>query len=133
MAMSMPDLFLIFNHEITPRQKEDARKSLKVERIIDLPPDLKGLWQSIPSQIPELKPCLQPIRRWLKTNAATADYVLVQGDFGACFIMARFALANDLIPVYSTTDRKAVEQHENDGSVTLVHRFKHDIFRRYGV
>jgi hypothetical protein len=129
----MPDLFLIFNHEITPRQKEDARRSLKVERIIDPPPDLKELWQSIPPQIPELKPYLHPIRSWLKKNAATADYVLVQGDFGACFIMVKFALANGLIPIYSTTDRKAVEQHENDGSVTLVHRFKHQIFRKYGI
>ena len=129
----MSDLFLIFNHEITEQQKKNAYKSLKVGRIVDLPPDLKELWRSIPPDLLKIEPYLRPLARWLETNAAKADYVLIQGDFGACFIMVNFALANGLTPVYSTTKRNAAEEHGIDGSVTLVHRFQHQIFRKYGV
>jgi hypothetical protein len=129
----MSDLFLIFNHEITEQQKKDAHKSLRVGRIVDMPPDLKKLWHSIPPELPKIESYLKPFARWLGTNAAKADYVLIQGDFGACFIMVNFALSNGLIPVYSTTDRNAAEEHGIDGSVTLVHRFQHQIFRKYGI
>jgi hypothetical protein len=38
-----------------------------------------------------------------------------------------------MIPVYSTTSREAVEVHHEDGSVELTHRFRHRMFRRYGL
>ena len=60
------------------------------------------------------------------------DYILIQGDFGACFLMVQFAFEKGFIPIYSTTEREAVETHGEDGSVSLTHRFKHRIFRRYG-
>jgi hypothetical protein len=37
----MNSLFLKFNHRLTLVQKDDARASLGVGRIIDLPPDLE--------------------------------------------------------------------------------------------
>lgn len=126
-------IFLIFNHEITGRQAEDARESLGVERIVEPPADLKGLWKSVPPDIPEISSYLEPVKKWLEDNAAPSDYVLVQGDFGATYLMVNFALERGLVPVYSTTDREALEKHDDDGSVSLVHRFKHRIFRRYGV
>ena len=129
----MPDLFLVFNHKITFQQEEDARRSLEVGRIVDLPPGFKDLWKSVPPELPEITGYLEPVKKWLGDNAAPSDYVLIQGDFGACFIMVNFAIANGLIPVYATTDRNAAEEHGIDGSVTLVHRFQHQIFRKYGI
>jgi len=129
----MPDLILIFNHEIMALQVEDARRSLEVERVVDLPPDLKGLWRSIPPELPEIEPYLRPLRRWLEGNAAKGDYVLIQGDFGATYIMVNFSLGQGLVPVYSTTERAAEEKQQSNGAVSLTHRFKHQIFRRYGV
>ena len=64
--MPMPDLFLIFNHEITPLQEEDARRSLGFTRIIDLPPDLKILWRQIPPDLPEIFFYLEPVMEWLE-------------------------------------------------------------------
>ncbi|MEA3280185.1 MAG: CRISPR-associated protein Csx20, partial [Thermodesulfobacteriota bacterium] len=61
------------------------------------------------------------------------DYVLIQGDFGACYIMVRFAFEKGFVPVYSTTRREAVEKQQSDGAVKLVHQFKHQVFRKYGV
>ncbi len=125
-------LFLLFNHQLTSEQEKDARASLKITHIQPLPPELKALWGQIPPHLPEIVQYLQPIRTWLAALAQPDDYVLIQGDFGACFLMVNFALKNKLIPIYSTTVRKAVEEIAEDGSIKLIHRFKHQIFRNYG-
>lgn len=128
----MPDsLFLIFNHDITPVQESDAYSSLGVQRIIVMPPGLKDLWQQIPSDLPKISVYLNPVKDWLAVQARKNDYVLIQGDFGACFIMVNFAFEISLIPIYSTTEREAVEEHKEDGTVNLSHQFRHRIFRRY--
>jgi len=129
----MSDLFLIFNHEITSLQEEDARENLGVTRIIDLPPDLKKLWSQVPPDLPEIFSYLEPVMEWLAGHAKQNDFVLIQGDFGACFIMVNFAFKRDLVPVYSTTRREAVEEYGEGGTIKMVHRFKHRKFRRYGV
>ena len=125
-------LYLLFNHELTSLQKEDALVSLGVERIRVPPPDLKSMWRRIPPDLPAIDSYLEPVREWLKGDAGKGDYVLIQGDFGACFIMVGFALDQGLIPIYSTTEREAVEEQGDDGTVRLTHQFKHRIFRRYG-
>jgi len=126
-------LFLIFNHEITPVQENDARDSLGIERIICLSPDLKNLWRQIPPDLTEISNYLEPIKTWLARQAVESDYVLIQGEFGACFIMVNFAFEINLIPIYSTTEREAVEERKEDGTINLSHQFRHRIFRRYEV
>ena len=128
-----PSLYLIFNHQITFRQKQDARESLGVDKIIELPPDLDPLWRQIPSDLESIKNYLEPVRNWLASYAEKNDYLLVQSDFGACYIMANFAFKIGLVPIYSTTRREAVEEHDDDETVKLVHHFQHRIFRKYGV
>lgn len=66
----MSNLFLLFNHEITSLQEKDARESLCVERIIDLPPDLKALWRRISPDLEEIGACLKPVKDWLSRHAA---------------------------------------------------------------
>ena len=131
--MLMFNLFLIFNHEITPIQENDARRSLGVKRITDLPPDFKELWRQVPPDLSEISGYLRPVKTWLAKQAAKSDYVLIQGDFGACYIVVQFAFEKGLLPIYSTTRREAIEEYGSDGAVKMVHQFKHQIFRRYGV
>ena len=119
----MRSLFLLFNHKLTVKQKNDAYSSLGVENIIDMPDDLKALWQQIPSNLTGIENHIAPVRNWLASNSNPGDYALIQGDFGACYIMVKFAFQNSLIPVYSTTAREAVEAHEKDGSVKRIHKF----------
>lgn len=126
-------LFLIFNHQLTSKQERDARLSLGIQRIEDLSSNLQSIWNNIPPYLTEISAYLAPIQNWLKLNAKQNDYVLIQGDFGACYIMVNFAFEMGLIPVYSTTLRDAVEEHKDDGTVKLVHQFNHQIFRKYGV
>jgi hypothetical protein len=129
----MPDLYLIFNHSITENQKKDALNNLKVERIETLPTFLQDIWSQVPPDLTSLSAYLEPIRNWLREKAVIGDYVLIQGDFGACYLLVRFALDRGLIPVYSTTDRIAKEEIQPDGTVKLIHHFQHRIFRKYGV
>ena len=60
-AWGLADLYLIFNHRITRLQEEDAGRSLGVERIIELPPDLKEIWCNIPPEIPEISWYIKPV------------------------------------------------------------------------
>ena len=125
-------LFLVFNHTFTAAQEEDARSSLGVTRIVSLPEELQDLWSDIPPSLTSLSEYLAPIRAWLLEHAAPGDYVLIQGDFGATYLMVDFVLRNGLVAIYSTTTREATETIHPDGSVELMHHFKHQIYRNYG-
>jgi hypothetical protein len=129
----MATLFLLFNHQFTADQEADAGASLYVDPIVSLPPDLQALWSNIPPELPGVKEYLEPVRTWLAAQARAGDCVLIQGDFGACWLMVNISLELGLAPVHSTTERQALEEHQPDGSVKLVYHFQHRIFRRYGV
>ena len=128
----MPTLFLIFNHQLTDSQEVNAREELGVKDIVNLPPKLQELWANVPPDVAEIKSYLKPIEDWLEANAKKGDYVLIQGDFGACYLMVNFAFELGLIPVYSTTRREVVEEPQPDGTIKLIHHFQHQIFRKYG-
>jgi hypothetical protein len=129
----MPTLFLIFNHQFTEAQASDARASLGIQHIISLPSNLQDQWSHIPPDLPALADYLKPLRDWLSAQAKAGDFVLIQGDFGACYLLVQFALKQGLIPVYSTTHREAEEEIQPNGTVKLTHHFQHQLFRRYGV
>lgn len=128
----MPDLLLLFNHTITDAQHKDAVQQLGIKRIIEPPPAIRAAWSALPPEEAALVPVLQPVVTWLDATASAGDYVLVQGDFGACWLLVNHCLQQGYIPVYSTTRRHAVEEHLDDGTVRLVHRFSHVRFRKYG-
>ena len=125
-------LYLIFNHQITDLQRRDAIKSLGVERIVEMPTHLKHLWRNIPPDLPDIKGHITPVMEWLSTRAVQGDFALIQGDYGACYILVQFAFERGLVPIYSTTFREAIEECQEDGSITLKHVFRHCIYRRYG-
>ncbi len=124
-------LFLIFNHTFTDNQRKDAVDSLGVDRFVDMQRDMKTIWRNIPPELLEIEDYLEPIQTWLKANASEDDFALIQGDFGACYIMVNYAFKLGLVPIYSTTRRETEEEVLQDGSVKLTHQFQHQIFRRY--
>ena len=124
-------LFLIFNHQITSRQVTDARESLKVEQLVPLPDELKQHWCNIPPHAASIKEYIAPVIQWLTERAVEGDYVLIQGDFGACYILVNAAFEHKLVPIYSTTHRQAVETRTQEGGVDLIHQFLHQRFREY--
>lgn len=127
----MKQMFLLLNHDITDMQRQDADR-MGVRCVVPLPPELQAAWVNIPADAPGIAPLLQPICEWLMKSAAPGDFVLIQGDFGACWLLVNFSFQLKLIPVYSTTERKALEMMQKDGSIQTVRQFKHIIFRKYG-
>ncbi len=103
-----------------------------VDHFIPLPSDLQQIWQGIPPMQEQLYPFLSPVRQWLETKAKPKDFILIQGDFGATYLMVNFAIEKNLVPVYATTKRNAVEKTLDDGSIKMEHIFSFCRFRRYG-
>ncbi len=125
-------LILLFNHHLTPDQERDARLKLGIAKVVEPPEPLRALWANVPPELAELSAYLEPIKHWLQAQARLDDCVLIQGDFGATYLMVNFALEWGLVPVYSTTEREATEEPQPDGSIRLSHRFLHKRFRKYG-
>lgn len=125
-------LFLIFSHELTCQQRQDAQKRDNISGFVDLPPELRALWGQIPADLDSVEGYIAPIGQWLSEEARAGDHVLIQGDFGAVYHLVNLAFDRDLVPLYSTTTRHAVEEHGDDGTMRLTHTFRHVRFRRYG-
>jgi hypothetical protein len=126
----MPKMFLLFSHKLTEEQIRDAKENLKVSGFIYLPENLQKLWSNIPPDIENIGSYLTPIKEFLKQHAKEGDFILIQGDFGATYIMVNWAFKNGLIPVYATTKRVVREINDN-GKIITVREFKHCRFRRY--
>lgn len=127
----MTDMYLLFSHQLTVLQKQEVAAILGVKNIIYLPRDLQQLWSNVPPHLPELGPYLHPLKQWLATKVQKGDYLLVQGDFGATYIMVRWAWQYGCFPVYATTERKVIEELQTDGRVEIRKVFAHCRFRLY--
>lgn len=122
---------ILMNHTLTEDQKSDALQTFQTTNFIVPPSDIARIWSNIPADAKALDPILAPIRRWLETVGKAHDIILIQGDFGAVFDMVLFAFDKHLVPVYATTERTAVENINDDGSVEITRIFRHRMFRKY--
>ncbi len=128
----MADLFLLFNHSLTDRQAAQARQELGVAEIHEPPLDISRLWANIPSEPESISDFLAPVYVWIDNNTTAGDFILIQGDFGACYLVVQYVNGRGVTPVYSTTERRAVEKQLHDGRVQLTHTFQYVRFRKYG-
>ncbi len=126
-------MFLVFSHRLTQEQEKEARQTLGITKFLTLPDKLQGIWSQIPVDQKQISDVLNPIRRWLENESNKHDLALIQGDFGATWLMVNFAITLNLIPVYSVTIRDAREEIQSDGAVKNIHLFKHRMFRLYGI
>lgn len=131
--LMMPSMFFVFNHTILPVQERDARDNLGVEHLYELPQELKIVWEKIPPENDDILSVVSPIIAWLDSHSLPGDYVLVQGDFGATFLVVGWALKHDRIPVYATTRRIFESRRDESGAVVNVHRFEHVRYRKYNL
>jgi len=122
---------LIFSHQLTGEQEKDLLENWGVTRIVPMPKEVSSLWRNIPPDIHSLKVFLRPVLEWLIETAYPGDLVLVQGDFGATYIVANFSIRVGYVPIYSTTKREVEEKTLPGGIVEQSRVFSHCIFRKY--
>ena len=128
---SMKRMFLFFSHHLTGAQIEDAQKNYAIEEFVALPKELQPLWSQIDPDIPTLKERLKPLFGFLSKEAKKGDYTLIQGDFGAVYLMVNYVKKLGVIPVYATTKREAYEYIDASGKLVKKSIFKHRRFREY--
>jgi len=127
----MKKMILLFSHNLTPDQKNDAITTFGVEEFLPLEANLQKLWSNIPANLATLGEYLEPIKSFLKDTLNQDDVVLIQGDFGATCHIAHFVKEIGAVGVYATTVRDVVEKEEN-GVIVKTSIFKHVRFRVFG-
>ncbi len=130
MNNSKKAIFLV-SHTPTFEQKEQLKKEWGIDKLIIPPEEIRKIWRSIPPDISSVKEWIEPIIDWLSDICSPGDIIVVQGDYGATFIIVNWAKEKDCIPVYATTQRILEEEKREDGSVVQKRIFKHSRFRKY--
>jgi hypothetical protein len=132
MEAGMCSMLVLFNHTLSDEQVRQARELWNVIDFIHPPDDVSLGWSSIPPDIDGLRPLLSNVFAWLEDTASRGDILLVQGEFGAVFLVVRYAISMGVRAVYATTERRVREKRLSDGTVETVHEFRHVRFREYG-
>ncbi len=122
---------LMFNHTLLPEQEEWAREHLGADSIMEMSESLKEGWAQVPSTPDDLSAWAEPFLKWINEYGRSGDLVLIQGDFGATYMMVRYTFKRGLVPVYATTMRHAIETRMPDGRIKLEHEFRFCRFRKY--
>lgn len=129
--MTVPYLFLVFNHELTSPQLKEVMTVLNAAKAIPMPARLKRLCADFPPEGEFPVAEAEKFIKWLSAKTRPGDYVLVQGEFGLVVYLVSWCFKHGLIPVYSTTGRHYGAVNLADGGVKNIHCFKHVNFRKY--
>jgi hypothetical protein len=127
----MPDLFCIMNHELTAEQLTEARKRFGIETVHELPADLKRYWENVPPEGELMTEELRQLLVWLDTNVQPGDYIIIQGEYGASWLIVDFCFTRGFIPIYATSKRESREQRIGIEKKIKMHIFRHVQFRKY--
>lgn len=126
----MKKMFLLFSHNLSQNQINDAINDFNIEEFVSLPKNLQDLWSDVPTQLENLKDYLLPIKKFLVENSDFEDVVLIQGDFGAVYHIVNFVKDLGLLAIYATTSRE-VEEFQENGKNIKKSIFEHRRFRKY--
>ncbi len=127
-----PKMFLVFSHDLTKQQAEDARDSFGVEEFVVMPEALKERWIQVDPESDSNEDLLHDVFGWIEDHKDHGDIVLVQGEFGATFaLVTSLKQEGDTTPVYATTRRSVIEKPDEGGIVRTQRLFEHVRFRAY--
>ena len=127
----MKKMILLFSHKLNDKQIENAKKDFAISKFVYLQKEFQYIWSHINPDIKTLENTLEPICKYLENTVSKGDIVLIQGDFGACFIMVNLCKKLGAIPVYATTERITKEYINDDGKLEKKSIFEFRRFREY--
>ena len=128
--MKASTLFVLTNHSVTNEQQADAKASLGVDSLVELPQELKAKWGTVPPEADSVSEYAEPFLEWLEKKCSQNDSVWVQGEWGVTVTVLDWCRVHGVRCVYATTKRKATEVHTESG-VQMTHVFSHERFREY--
>lgn len=129
--MDKRSMFLLFSHQLTEVQLQDARKNLAVGNFVSLPLELQQRWSEVPPDLPSLLSWLRPVWKWLMEQSQPGDWVLIQGEQGLVYHTVAFCKLWLLRPVYATSKRQVIAENMSNGKIVIHKVFKHHSFRLY--
>jgi hypothetical protein len=123
-------MILIISHSLTGEQIKKASEKLGVNEFINLSEKLQIKWSNVPPNLNKLNNYLSDIKEWIEKISRKGDYIFVQGEFGATYIIINYSFAKKLIPIYATTKRVNKEKVISN-KVINEKIFEHIKFRKY--
>ena len=120
---------LVFSHQLTENQEKELIEEYRVKEIEHLPEELQNIWSNV-SIKKGYKENLERIKEFVKENFDKGDVILVQGNWGYTYNLVIWSIENELIPVYSYTERN-VEEIKDGETVKKISYFKHVKFIKY--
>lgn len=121
---------ILLNHRLTDYQKKELRQIWSVTELVFPTANIAGLWKSVPPVGDISIPLSETLIKWLQNVTVPYDYIVIQGDYGMVCLLVQWCFCNQRIPLYATSQRKAVEAKEN-GKIVTRRIFDHVNFRRY--
>ena len=122
-------VLLVFSHQLTENQKKELVEEYKVKEIKNLPEELQNMWSNV-SIKKNYKENLEKIKKFIKENFNKDDIILIQGNWGYTYNLVKWSIENELIPVYSYTERNVEEIKEGE-MVKQISYFEHVKFVKY--
>ena len=120
---------LVFSHQLTENQEKELIEKYEVKKIESLPNELQYMWSNVLIK-KDYKENLEKIKEFVKENFSKGDIILIQGNWGYTYNLVKWSIENELIPVYSYTERN-VEEIKDGETVKKISYFKHVKFIRY--
>ena len=120
---------LLFSHQLTDNQEKELIKDFEVKKIVSLTSELQEMWSNVSIKKNYMEN-LKKIKEYIKNNFNKKDVMLIQGNWGYTYNLVKWSIDNELIPVYSYTERN-VEEIKDGENVKKISCFKHIKFIEY--
>ena len=127
--MKKKKALLVFSHQLTENQEKELIEDYGVKDIESLPDELQNMWSNV-SINKDYKENLEKIKNFVKKKFGKGDIILIQGNWGYTYNLVKWSIGNELIPVYSYTERN-VEEIKDGETVKKISYFKHVKFIKY--
>ena len=122
--------FLLFSHQLTDNQAKELMEDFGVKKIVSLTSELQEMWSNVSIKENNYMENLEKIKKYIENNFNKDDVMLIQGNWGYTYNLVKWSIDNDLLPVYSYTERN-VEEIKDGENVKKISYFKHVKFIEY--